>query len=243
MLFHKFHIINLYGQQNQNTWAVPYTNLITLHNRVPSLEKSICLSHINAHSIQDRIEEFQHVIQEKTDVCIITDSWLKSSDINGNLYHEVPPLGYNIISHPRLDRRQGGGIMIVLKKNIKVKYHTIRRKVFKTTEYANLSLHLNVKTINLYVFYRWLAKGIIAFCNELAGLLQENITNDKGDIILTGDFNIHIDDMGSSDTLTFLKTLDSLDLRKHVNFPAHRSQHYLDMFIDSRQSPTIIEVR
>ena len=96
---------------------------------------------------------------------------------------------------------------------------------------------------NLYVFYRWPARSVIDFCNELVGLLEENITNDKGDNILTGDFNIHIGDTGSPNTLTFLDTLDSLDLRNHVNFPTHRSQNYLDLFIDSRQSPTIIGVR
>ena len=62
-------------------------------------------------------------------------------------------------------------------------------------------------------------------------------------IILTDDFNIHIDDMGNSDTLTFIDTVDSLDLRNHVNFPMHRSQHYLDLFIDSRPKPHIAEVR
>ena len=152
-------------------------------------------------------------------------------------------MGYNIISHPRPERRQGGGIVIVFKKNIKVTDCTTSGKVFKTMEYANLSLHFNVKTINLYVFYRWPATSVIDFCNELVGLLEENITNDKGDIILTGDFYIHIDDMESTDTITFLDTLDCFDLRNHVNFPTHRSQHYLDLFIDSRQSPTITEVR
>ena len=106
-------------------------------------------------------------------------------------------------------------------------------------EYTNLSLHINVNTINLYVFYRWPATSVIDTCNELVGLLEENITKDKGDIILTGDFNIHIDDMESSDTITILDTLDILNLRNHVNFQTHRSQHYLDMFIDSRQMPTI----
>ena len=123
-----------------------------------------------------------------------------------------------------------------------MKDHTTTGKVFKTMEYANLSLHFNVKTINLYVFYRWPATSVIDFCNELVSLLEENIANNKGDIILTGDFNIHIDDTGSSDTLTFLDTPDS-DLRNHVNFLTHRSLHYLDLFIDSRQSPTITEVR
>ena len=50
-LFHKIHTLNLHWQQNQITWGIIYTNLTTLHNTVPFLEKSICLSHINAHSI------------------------------------------------------------------------------------------------------------------------------------------------------------------------------------------------
>ena len=158
---------------------------------------------INACSIQGKTEEFQHVIQEKTDVCIITESWLKSSDKSDNLDCEVPTSGYNIISHLRPDRRQGGSITIVFRKKIKVKDHTTKGKVFETMEYANLSLHFNVKTVNLYMFYRWPATSVIDFCNELVGLLEENIINNKGNIILTGDFNIHIDDMGSSDTLTF----------------------------------------
>ena len=124
-----------------------------------------------------------------------------------------------------------------------MKDHTTREKVFKTMEYANLSLHFSIKTINLYVYYRWPATSVIYFCNELVGLLEENITNNKADIILRRDFNIHIDDMESSDTLTFLDTLDSFDLRNHIIFLTHRSQHYLDLFIDSRQSPPINEIR
>ena len=52
--------------------------------------------------------------------------------------------------------------------------------MFKTIEYANLSLHFNVKMVYLYVFYRWPATNVIDFCGELVGLLEENITNDKG---------------------------------------------------------------
>ena len=84
-LFHRIHTLNLHQWQNQVTGCITCTSLTTLHNMVSPLEKSICLSHINAHSIQGKIEEFQkHVIQKKTDVCIITESWLKNSDITGN---------------------------------------------------------------------------------------------------------------------------------------------------------------
>ena len=41
----------------------------------------------------------------------------------------------------------------------------------------------------------------------------------------------------------YIDTLDSLDLRNHVNFPTHGSQHYLVLFINSILSPTITEVR
>ena len=86
MHLHRIHTLNLQWPQNQNTQGISYANLSTLHITVPHLGKSIHLSHINAHSIQGRIGEFQqYVIQEKTDVCIITESWLKSSDKSDNL--------------------------------------------------------------------------------------------------------------------------------------------------------------
>ena len=51
-----------------------------------------------------------------------------------------------------------------------------------------------------------------------------------------------MDDLTHLDTKTFIDTLDGLDLRNHVNFPTHKLNHYLDLFIDSISSPILTEV-
>ena len=156
-------------------------------------------------------------------------------------HREVPPEGYSIISHSRLDDRLGGGVVIVYRNNVKVKDHT-GTNLFSTMEYMNASICLNISTINLYIIYRYLASSVIEFCNELVSLLEENVNTNKGTLILTGDFNIHMDDPTHPDTNTFIDTLDGLDLRNHVNFPTHKLNHHLDPFIDSISSPILTEV-
>ena len=51
-----------------------------------------------------------------------------------------------------------------------------------------------------------------------------------------------MDDPTHSDTNTFIDTLNGLDLRSHINFPTHKLNHHLDLFIDSISSPILAEV-
>ena len=157
-------------------------------------------------------------------------------------HREVPPEGYSIISHSRPDDRLGGGVAIVYRDNVKFKDHT-GTNLFSTMEYMTASICLNISTINLYVIYRYPASSVIEFCNELVSLLEENFNTDNGTLILTGDFNIHMDDLTHPDTNTFIDTLDGLDLRYHVNFPTDKLNHHLDLFIDSISSPILTEVK
>ena len=41
----------------------------------------------------------------------------------------------------------------------------------------------------------------------------------------------------------YMDTLEGLDLRNHVNFPTHKLNHHLDLFIDSISSPISTEVK
>ena len=114
-------------------------------------------------------------------------------------HREVPPEGYSIISHSRLDNRPDGGVTMVYRDNVKVKDHT-GTNFFSTMEYINASIFLNISTINLYIVYRYPANSVIKFCNELISLPEENVNNDKGTLILTGDFHIHMDGLTHPDT-------------------------------------------
>ena len=67
----------------------------------------------------------------------------------------------------------------------------------------------------------------------MANVLENNIVGNRGETILLGDFNIHMDDPTDLDTITFNDFLGSLDLTNLVNFGTDTSNHTLDLVIQS----------
>ena len=98
-------------------------------------------------------------------------------------------------------------------------------------------LHLSVKVkslvLSLYTVYRIPNTSVLTFCDEMANVLENNIVSDRGETILIGDFNIHMDDPKDQDTITFNDFLDSLDLINLVDFGTPTSNHILDFVIQS----------
>ena len=166
------------------------TNLLSIQ---PNKDRHtyLSLAHVNAWSIKNKIGSFQHYLQdEKIDLCTVTETWLKPDDI----IHpkETTPSGYDILSQPRTDGRQGGGVSLVY--NLSIKVHNITQADQpKGLEYMNVHIKFRNKTLNLYIIYRHPNSSILQFIESLANLLEENILSDHGKLILTGDFNIQMD--------------------------------------------------
>ena len=95
--------------------------------------------------------------------------------------------------------------------------------------------------VNLYVIYCLPNTSVIQFCDELSDLLEENIVSDYGVLLLTGNFNIHMDNLQNPDTIIFSDFLESFGLINFVGFPTHQSCHTLDLFI-THQSTIIKSV-
>ena len=53
----------------------------------------------------------------------------------------------------------------------------------------------------------------------------------KEQLLIKGDFNIHVDDPQDSDARKFLEPLVGLGLEQHVDKPTHRDRHILDLTI------------
>ena len=85
----------------------------------------------------------------------------------------------------------------------------------------------------MFVIYRFPNTSVLTFCNDLADVLEESILNLTGYISLVGDFNIHVDQVHNSDSITFSDFLDSFGLANKVQFPTHKHQHTLDLVISS----------
>ena len=110
-------------------------------NITTDLTRLFHISNINARSICNKIESFQeHLLARKVDICAITETWLKQTDTKHMAHREVPPEGYSIISHSRLDNRLGGGVAIVYRDNVKVNDQDLSDIVQQSTHLHNPSL-------------------------------------------------------------------------------------------------------
>ena len=179
-------------QQTEKKYGRVLSNLITINN-TSIQSKPVHLTNIYTRSICNKINQFQHYLLEKSiDVCAVTETWLKKDDEYGLC--EIPPLVLKMISKPRCDGRQGGGIALIYKENDTINDH----KINNNSEYMELSAFDCV--INLLVIYRYPNTSVVSFCNDLADILGNNIHTLKGHCILTGDFNIHTEDALDNDT-------------------------------------------
>ena len=186
--------------------------------------------HINARSIYPKTLTFQqHIDTVNSTLCVKTETWCPN-DKDDLRYKEVPPPGYSILSHPQSDGRRGGSIAVVHKKNLKVKDET-PTQTSKIMEYMKVKACLSGVNFDVYVVYHYLGTSVISVCEELADILENNITGNKGHLLLLGDFNIHLDKQDASNTILFQDFLYSFGLANHVKQLTHTSNHILDLVI------------
>ena len=203
---------------------------------------SATLSHINVPSIVNKTSSFQEYITDLSPtICALTETWL-SNDEADLRFKDVPPKGYSIISRPRPGHKKGGSIAVVHKSNLIVKAAPPSDTTSDVMEHLDLTTNFKGISVNLYVIYCIPNTSVIQFCSELADLLEGNIVHDRGHLILTGDFNIHMDNPENPDTIIFNDFLESFGLTNFVRFPTHQSNHTIDLMI-SHHSSIIKSVR
>ena len=71
----------------------------------------------------------------------------------------------------------------------------------------------------------------VSFSESLADLhiLIATAATTPHDFIITGDFNLHIDNIYDPRTQQFMSLLENSNLTQHVSFPTHQHGHILDL--------------
>ena len=98
--------------------------------------------------------------------------------------------------------REGGGTL-VYKDYLDIKDETAE------TSYTNMELLKAKVSINstspaLYVIYQIPKSSVITFCEELAEAVEWHITENAKQLVMIGDFNIHMDSRNNSDTIILM---------------------------------------
>ena len=232
-------------QEDSNT-ARSNANLI--HVTILKEKHKTRFSLWNARSLKSKgksISMSDFVIQNRVDVLAITETWLTNSDKDNislaSISNTLP--GHEFIHSPRLGTT-GGGVGILVRKGFTVTRNESLH--FRSFEYLDVTLKTSsTGYFRVVVIYRpppstrnKLSPSI--FFDEFSSLL-EVLQSRSYRLLLTGDFNLHVDNPENATASTFLDLLSSADLKNFVNVPTHKNNHTLDLII-SKTDGTVTNI-
>ena len=103
-------------------------------------------------------------------------------------------------------------------------------KQYSTFEHINVELsRKNSKILFIITIYRLQSESISIFFDEFAELLDLYAVSNE-DFVIAGDVNIHVE-TDSLYSTKFREVLNLYNLKQHVQAPAHREGHTLDIII------------
>ena len=175
----------------------------------------------------------EFLTSNECDVCFVTESWIKMKD-TGRIA-EIKDLGYQILFKPRKGKR-GGGVCVLFKEGIDIEKCKID-KSYKTFEILEVVMKSASGLCRASTFYRtgkMSVKDRTDFINELDDYLI-CLTQKKGQKILLGDFNIHVEN-NDLDTHALYSITESFGFSQLINTPTHQDGGMLDLVFIQNQS-------
>ena len=164
----------------------------------------------------------------------ITETWLKS-DANNNIIGELCPTGYKFLHQPR-ETGRGGGVGLLLKDIFIAQRNFTINGIFTTFEHINVSVKSSGCCLDIIVIYRPPSTSIDQFIDEF-GIILEQVVLSSGYLLIVGDFNIHIDDLGNPESAKFLALIESFDLKQMVSSSTQIDGHSLDLVVVRNSEP------
>ena len=116
--------------------------------------------------------------------------------------------------------------------------HSFQSQALEAVTWTITNKNMPVCITGVYQPPPW--EGVInsMFIDAIMEYLTDVLSKHKNNVIL-GDFNIHTEDLSSSDTVIFNDTMEALGLEQHVKFLTHRCGNTLDLiFTEVCFSPT-----
>ena len=202
------------------------------------LKHNMAIFLVNIRSLRGKCLPLSTYIKDSDlDFGIITETWLTDSDTIWIDACDLNKDGYRISVVNRQQRR-GGGIAFVHKELIPTKLIDSGGK--SSFEFGLWKL--NIKNTPMYIvgIYHPPPSGANrvnnrTFIEEFLDYLTEVLSKHKNVIVL-GDFNMHINDVSDNDAQTFSDCLGATGLTQHVDFSTHEKGNRLDLVFTELQS-------
>uniref|UniRef100_A0A8C7Z8K8 Reverse transcriptase domain-containing protein n=1 Tax=Oryzias sinensis TaxID=183150 RepID=A0A8C7Z8K8_9TELE len=222
------------GRHANRSVLAPVARLANnMANNLPRISVNVGLLNIRSLTTKgDLVQDL--LIKNELDFMSLTETWQNPLDFTP--LNDATPPGFVYIAKPR-DSGRGGGLAMIYRENWKIV--PVTAPVFGSFESLVCQFSGPVPTI-VATIYRppKLNKEFISdFSNFLThlSLLTPNI-------ILLGDFNIHMDRCNNLAAKDFISCLDSFGIHQHITTPTHIKGHILDLVCCSGVLPNACKV-
>lgn len=206
-------------------------------------DKLLKLTTLNCRSVKNKaVSVNDYILSQQIDMIALTETWLGSS-IDGGVLQDLTPTGYNIY-HKSRNNRRGGGIALLFKDKINITECSKPDVPFQQFEHMEFLVRSGDACFRLCVIYKpppSSSNGLrnAVFFHEWETYLDQN-TISSDEIIITGDFNFHMDNPNDHDAVKFQQSLDDRNLSQHVTEATHVRGHLLDLLITRSESNLIV---
>ena len=193
----------------------------------------------NPRSLQNKLSDFVALLDdEDLDIVAITETWMSGQ--HSNITAELRDKGYSMY-HFNREKRKGGGVALVFKSNFKF----IKGKTFNSENYE--CIHVSIAChgagpVNFIVVYRYCEVKPSVFFTEFYPIIENIFINFKNVIIL-GDFNLHVNEKLNPAIVQFYDILSSFSLEQVIEGSTHKLGNTLDLVIHDICDTTISEIR
>ena len=227
------------GARSRKQQNPRYANLLNLINIKTSTKRvsnylDVKIATANVQSIRNKdLILHQHIGDNEIDLCVLTETWLGNKQ-NDNIWKSCTPLNNDTfrISISNRMGQSGGGLALVYNKVIKVtKISEQNRQTFQYAIWETTTDKFNATIIGIY-HPPYPATNKITntqFIDEFLNWLPDQIMEHKN-IIITGDINLHLNNIDDVDGSMLLDNLEVLGLESHCRFATHRMGNSLDVF-------------
>jgi hypothetical protein len=182
------------------------------------------LNHDHSIFLSDTLSEHPY------DLIALTETWLSPKHTPAELI-DLTPQGYDLLSCPRATGT-GGGVAFLIRQTLSYHFSTFSSKSFEA-----ISITVTLPKTSLTIFNVYRPPDSSSHTDSFGTFLKEfqtqlaTMATTPHPFLITGDFNIHIENSANSHSASFLSLLNDANLTQHVHTPTHVHGHTLDLVI------------
>lgn len=199
--------------------------------------KLLSLCCLNARSVNNKSLSVAELLKDNNyDILALTETWA-GTNTDQQAWGEIVLPGYEYHQIPRQTGRRGGGVAVVYRSSLSLSIvRSTVNEEFNQFEYLDCMINIDKHpAVRLCVVYRPPPSihnelKTNSFLEEWAAYLDQ-LSVSPHHVIITGDFNFHMEDSSNADTIKFTSLLDSHGLTQHIKEPTHVKGHTLDLVI------------